>query len=650
MKHIEKEKLKRIIISIIIAIILEVFLCNYPAFRTLLVGSRNIKANFKFENNKITISDINNRVTSVYINYKNELTDKITYNLNFKAEETSDIIKLKPKVILENEKQYINLDTHSKAQKIEINLETENELEIESIILNHINFKINFLRMFLIFLAAVFIIKITDGSIFKKQYDKESKFQNRIFLLNLLVFFGLIAIYNIYQYNFDTLTVKPEDINKEDSILMQTEAFMHGQVPLLEEATPELKEMENPYDHVKRNSEGIKYLYDVAYYNGNYYNYFGVAPIITSILPFRAITGMYLHTYLFNLIYILGTFIALYFWYKKLVEKYIKKISLANFYLGFYAIIFGANIITLIRGAKYDIVVSSGVFFLLLAMNLSMSINNSKFKYLKLILLGLSTGLIVLSKPNLIVYYPIVLYLFLINIKQEDLKGKIKDFVFVCIPLGILAIFQMIFNYLRFDNILEFGAKYQLTSFNMIYCMQLTFGKLFAGIIEYIFRIPTINPLEFPFVLINTNTSIVTVNEICYENRLIGLIAIPIIWVIIFTKNILKKEQSNEFKNFIKVCIITSILSMLINSIAGGICEVYAIDFKLILCICAILLLLKLVEKSKDEEMSNKIFLMLCIATILIMIPISFTSEANFLTDLRSFITVYFKNMFEFWK
>ncbi len=650
MKHIEKEKLKRIIISIIIAIILEVFLCNYPAFRTLLVGSRNIKANFKFENNKITISDINNRVTSVYINYKNELTDKITYNLNFKAEETSDIIKLKPKVILENEKQYINLDTHSKAQKIEINLETENELEIESIILNHINFKINFLRMFLIFLASVFVIKITDGSIFKKLYDKESKFQNRIFLLNLLVFFGFIAIYNIYQYNFDTLTVKPEDINREDSILMQTEAFMHGQVPLLEEATPELKEMENPYDHVKRNSEGIKYLYDVAYYNGNYYNYFGVAPIITSILPFRAITGMYLHTYLFNLIYILGTFIALYFLYKKLVEKYIKKISLANFYLGFYAIIFGANIITLIRGAKYDIVVSSGIFFLLFAMNLSMSINSSKFKHLKLILLGLSTGLIVLSKPNLIVYYPIVLYLFLINIKQEDLKGKIKDFVFVCIPLGILAIFQMIFNYLRFDNILEFGAKYQLTSFNMIYCMQLTFGKLFAGIIEYIFRIPTINPLEFPFVLINTNTSIVTVNEICYENRLIGLIAIPIIWGLIFTKNILKKEQSNEFKNFIKVCIITSIISMLINSIAGGICEVYAIDFKLILCICAILLLFKLVEKSKDEEMINKVFLMLCIATILIMIPISFTSEANFLTDLRSFITVYLKNMFEFWK
>lgn len=650
MKHIEKEKLKRIIISIIIAIILEVFLCNYPAFRTLLVGNRNIKASFTLENNKITISDINSRVTSVDINYKNELTDKITYNLNFKAEETSDIIKLKPKVILENEKQYINLDTHSKAQKIEINLETENELEIESIILNHINFKINFLRMFLIFLASVFVIKITDGSIFKKQYDKESKFQNRIFLLNLLVFFGFIAIYNIYQYNFDTLTVKPEDINREDSILMQTEAFMHGQVPLLEEATPELKEMENPYDHVKRNSEGIKYLYDVAYYNGNYYNYFGVAPIITSILPFRAITGMYLHTYLFNLIYILGTFIVLYFLYKKLVEKYIKKISLANFYLGFYAIIFGANIITLIRGAKYDIVVSSGIFFLLLAMNLSMSINSSKFKHLKLILLGLSTGLIVLSKPNLIVYYPIVLYLFLINIKQEDLKGKIKDFVFVCIPLGILAIFQMIFNYLRFDNILEFGAKYQLTSFNMIYCMQLTFGKLFAGIIEYIFRIPTINPLEFPFVLINTNTSIVTVNEICYENRLIGLIAIPIIWALIFTKNILKKEQSNEFKNFIKVCIITSILSMLINSIAGGICEVYAIDFKLILCICAILLLLKLVEKSKDEEMANKVFLMLCIATILIMIPISFTSEANFLTDLRSFITVYFKNMFEFWK
>ena len=649
--EIKKEKIKRIIISIIITLVVEVFLCNYPAFRTLFAKDKNIETDFNLENNKIIISDIDTRVTSVNINYENELTDKITYNLSFVAEETSDTIKLKPKVILKNSKQYISLDTHSKCKKIEIELETTSDFKIESVILNHTNFNINLFRMFIIFLISVFVIKVTDGSFYKKEYDKNNKFQTGVFLINLMVLFGFIVIYNIYQYNYDTLIIKPENISKEDSILMQTEAFMHGQIPLLEEASPEIKGMENPYDYTKRTNEGISYLYDVAYYNGNYYNYFGVAPILTCILPFRAITGMYLHTYLFNLIYIFGIFISLYFLYRKLIEKYVKKVSLFNFYLGFYAILFGANILTLLRGAKYDIVVSSGIFFLTLAINLCMSINNnSRFKYLKLILLGISTGLIVLSKPNLIVYYPILLYLFLINIKDIELKDKIKYSIFVCVPLGILAVFQMIFNYLRFDSILEFGAKYQLTSFNMIYCMQFTFGKLFAGMLEYIFRIPTINPLEFPFILINTNTSIVTVNEICYENRLIGLIAIPIILIYVFTNNIFKREQNNEFKNFIKICIVTSIISILINSIAGGICEVYAIDFKLILCVCAILMLLKMIEKSKDEKMANKVFLILCITTILIMIPISFTTEVNFLTDLRRPITVFLKNVFEFWK
>ena len=87
--------------------------------------------------------------------------------------------------------------------------------------------------------------------------------------------------------------------------------------------------------------------------------------------------------------------------------------------------------------------------------------------------------------------------------KNLKLKNKIMDGLFVLVPLGIFAVFQMILNYLRFDNIFEFGAKYQLTSFNMISCMQITFGKVFAGIMEYLFRTPNINPLNFPFVFIN---------------------------------------------------------------------------------------------------------------------------------------------------
>ena len=111
------------------------------------------------------------------------------------------------------------------------------------------------------------------------------------------------------------------------------------------------------------------------------------------------------------------------------------------------------------------------------------------------------------------------------------------------IPLGILAVIQMVLNYVRFDNIFEFGAKYQLTSFNMISCMSVTFGKSIGGILEYIFRTPLVNPLKFPFVFVNRDTSLVSMNEICYENRLVGLISIAILFVYLFKNYILKNED-----------------------------------------------------------------------------------------------------------
>jgi len=642
-------KIKRILLAVIISLLIEIFICNFPAFRTMFTN-KNIEKDFVLDEKTIIISNIDERITSININYKNELTDKVTYKIKYVAEDTSDTVWLRDKVVLENQKQYVHFDTHAKCKTLQIDLETWSEIHIENIVLNHVNFNINIYRIFMCFLVNIFIIKIKDKSLFKVKYNCNSERQKYIFLLNLTIICMFIYIYIICQYNCYSLSVKPEEINKEDSILMQTEAFANGSIKLLEEPTEELKNMENPYDHVARSNNNVSYLYDVAYYNGAYYNYFGVAPIITLILPFRLLTGMYLHTYIFNFIFIFGMVLVLYSLYKKLVDKYIKNITLCHFYLGYYAMLFGSNIFTLLRGAKYDIVVTSGIMFLLIAMNLAMSVyKNEKFKYLKLILLGISTALIVLSKPNLIIYYPLILFLLLTSMKELKIKDKIKDSIFVMVPLGIFAIFQMILNYLRFDNILEFGAKYQLTSFNMISCMGITFGKAFAGIMEYVFRTPMINPLKFPFVFINKDTNLVTINEICYENRLVGLIAIAILWVYLFKKNILKKEQTNELRNFINVGIIVSIIAIIVTTCFGGICEAYSIDFKVILCVGAAILLLKLVEQNEGNENINKIFIFLCLITISLMIPISFTTETTFLENLTSSVTVFLKNIFEFW-
>lgn len=639
------KKNKVILVAILITLAIEIFLCNYGFFRTLFSGNRNLKPKFEVQGSLIYVTDIDVKVTSINFKYKEPLIDKVTYTLSYFPDGTSKALEIRPKIILPEDEQYINFNTGVNCKGIIIDRLTETDLQIEEVILNHPNMNISLIRILLIFIAVIFVIKVRSGKFFDKEYDKNSKETHIIFLINLTTMMAFVVLYIICQLNVGSYILKLEEVDKTDSVLLQAEAIVNGQISLLEEPSEELRAMENPYDSEKRDNEGVPYLYDVAYFDGHYYNYFGIAPILTSILPFRLITGSYMPTYIFNILYMVIAVFALYGLYRKLVDKYIDRISLSNFYLGFYAILFASNIFTLFRGMKYDIVVTSGLAFLLIALNLSLSIyKNPKFKILKLILLGITTALVVLSKPNLIVYYLLILFFVLCAMKDKTVKEKIKDLSFMAIPLGILAIFQMWLNYVRFDSILEFGAPYQLSGLNVTTSMGFSLNKAYAIIMEYLFRIPTINPLNFPFVFANCDTAFTAINEVCYENRLIGLAIIPILWAYLLNRNV-KKEKG--LKWFIKLCIITSILGMLLAGCTGGICEAYSIDFKLVLSIGAVILLLKWLENGAEDK--NKIFLILCITTILLMLPLGLTTESSLLSNFASDVSVALKNIFEFW-
>ena len=639
------KKNKIVIISVIIGLLIELLVCNYPAIRTIIIGNQ-LKPKFMYSDREIEIPKIDTRVTSILINYKNELTDKITYLTTYKSIENSAEFKVRDKVILSNAKHYINLDTHNTCKSIKIDMITESNIDIESIEINTPCFNFNIYRIIVLILLTSLVLRISNGSVYRINYNGSSKYQNRLSILMIIIVFLIICEYILIQFGSASYFIPYEDVNKDDALLVQTESFLQGHINLDIEVSEELLNMDDPYDSNKRDTEGVPFAYDVAFYNGKYYSYFGITPIITLILPFRLLTGGYTHCYIFNLVYLFGIMISLYAVYKKLVDKYISNISYFNFNLGYYTVLFGANIFTLLRGMKYDIAVSAGIMFILLDLFVILKLKESqKYRVLKLVLIGLFTGFIVLSKPNFIVYYILLIYFGIISLEGLSKKEKIRDIMIIAIPLGVLAILQMIYNYLRFDNILEFGAKYQLTGFNMNYCMNITIGKAFAGIIEYIFRMPEIRVFNFPFVVINNTTELFRVNELLYENRLYGLAGIPVLWILLFKKNILK--ENNELNKIINLVLIVSLISIIINTSFGGICEVYAIDFKLLLCIFSVLLLLKLTEE--DNKEMHKLFLVLCVLTILLMLPINFTTENNYLTNFGNDFSVYLKNIFEFW-
>lgn len=71
--------------------------------------------------------------------------------------------------------------------------------------------------------------------------------------------------------------------------------MMRGELYLEEEPPEWLVKMDNPYDKSARDefqkATGEEPLFDVAYYDGHYYVYFGVLPVLIFYLPFYLITG-----------------------------------------------------------------------------------------------------------------------------------------------------------------------------------------------------------------------------------------------------------------------------------------------------------------------------------------------------------------------
>lgn len=656
------KKIGKILLFIIISIMLELIVFNYGAIRTLINGNEKYveyKLDISTENNKynhvLTIENLNDVVTSININYKENYEDIVKYETYFISEDDNSYKKISDKYMLANkDNTYIQLDTRTKARELKIIFQTEKQLDIDSIVINHINLNISIIRILLIFAIINLIYYIKTKKIYKIEYNKYSKKQSILIYTILELIIILIAFYYVQETDILEGKMKKNEILYQEQI-MQTESLLSGSVELLVKPSEELINLLDPYNPGLRKENNVDFMYDTAYYNGNYYSYFGIAPIITLIIPIKIIFNIYLPLNIYTLLFVLLSLFLIFLVYKKIVDKYIKKVSLFNFILGFITILFGSSLLLLLRGEKYDIVCASGIMFFLLTMFLLLDLNEkSKYRRLKLAVAGISTGLIVLSKPSYILYYIIIGYLLVNYFKNKELKIKIRiiDVLVYLIPLILLGILQMGYNYARFDSIFEFGAKYQLTSYNMNYAMTPTFGKILEGIGKYIFTLPIINIFEFPFVVPNFDTTNTALNELCYQNKLVGLIAIPVVWGILLIgelKNNIKTKEDRNLINLIRISLIVVIVFIVINTASAGICDAYSIEFKIIAVIFATIIWLKILEYKEDKDIINRIFLLVCIFTLMLFIPLSMTTESNLLLNMSNKTTVYLENFFEFW-
>ena len=106
-----------------------------------------------------------------------------------------------------------------------------------------------------------------------------------------------LALTMLYQYEASGKlfsSFKNPSVNQISKELV--DAFRAGQVSLLDTPSEELLSMENPYDWSARSALGVSAKWDHLLFEGKYYSYYGLAPVLILFLPYNLLTGLYFPT------------------------------------------------------------------------------------------------------------------------------------------------------------------------------------------------------------------------------------------------------------------------------------------------------------------------------------------------------------------
>ncbi len=387
-------------------------------------------------------------------------------------------------------------------------------IAIKNITLNvPIAFNFSFLRYGIMLLVAFTVYMLMMSTTFKKPLS-ECKNVSRVCAYSLTGVLILTALFlsNSFRYTDPEHSLKKDFTMKTGNQITQeiVDAFEAGQVSLTHEVEPELLELENPYDWSQRNVASISYLWDHLLFEGKYYSYYGIAPLLL-FLPYHMITDYY-----FPAVWAIWLFGALgIFFLTKLYMCFMNK-----FFSGTRTslVMMGLLMIQLVSGIWfcfntsnfYEIAQTSGFActtagaFFLLSSNI---IGEGKIKNWRIALSTIFLSLGVLCRPTLAIYCVVaLLFIFAGFMKKKKAfdknTSKLKYYApyFLCamLPFVIIGGIQMIYNYVRFGSVFDFGIQYSLT-INDFTVSQYHTHFVLIGFFNYLFAIPSFAE-SFPFM------------------------------------------------------------------------------------------------------------------------------------------------------
>jgi hypothetical protein len=249
----------------------------------------------------------------------------------------------------------------------------------------------------------------------------------------------------------------------------QTEAFRLGQLHLPIPVDPKLLELENPY----AGPQGANRPHDMSFYNGKLYLYYGATPVLLLYLPWRLLTGTHLNEMAGMAMMLWVGLAAAAGWLTTLKRRYCPAVSPLWLAAMLGALAFGAPLLFMAQNPTFYAVPIVGGFcclmLALVALDRALCVEGATRQAFWLAMTSLAWGLAVGARPIYVLGLPLLgacagwLWWQAGRSARWRWSG-LRLLVAAVVPAAFIGLALLTYNYLRFEDPLDFGIRFSLAS------------------------------------------------------------------------------------------------------------------------------------------------------------------------------------------
>ncbi len=459
---------------------------------------------------------------------------------------------------------------------------------VESVTLNEkVPLRFSALRLVLFVLGCMAVYALVTFPSMKKTFgERPATLKNTAMALTAVLVVAATVMTWVSMFD-QTGAVSTGWENERGNQITQeiVDAFRAGQVHLLDTPSKELLEMENPYDWSARSALGVSAKWDHLLFEGKYYSYYGIAPVLLLYLPYNLLTGYYFPVAESILLFGGLGIIFLTLLFLEFAKLFGKKIPNSMLIATLVILQLSSGVwYNFVYDNFYEIAQASGFmftcagFFFLLKSRL---IGEGKVNHLHLTLATICLSWAVLCRPTLALYCIVACIFIAFGFVKR--RGEVKEalpnagaaqkkalrsaavkyLLAALTPFVLIGGIQVIYNVARFGNPLDFGIQYSLT-INDFTRSQYHTDFVMIGIFNFLFAFPRIQP-EFPYVASNFSTLSANGYYFVANRNAIGLLwrALPslgYLGVVPAWKSLTKKERLGALCLLVPTCVIAPLV------------------------------------------------------------------------------------------